>query len=62
MADTLGDMIPNYSVLYHIFQAFKEHVDLENQKKSTKSSPDFINFIKAGTTPQLNQKFSKKKL
>ena len=48
------------SVLCHIFQAFKEHVDLENQKKSTKSSPDFINFIKAGTTPQLNQKFSKK--
>ena len=34
---------------------------MENQKKSTKSSPDFINFIKAGTTPQLNQKFSKKK-
>ena len=35
-------------------------MDLKNQKKSTKTLPDFMNFIRAGTTPQLNQKFSKK--
>ena len=48
------------SVLSHIYQAFKEHLDSQNQNKLNKSSPNSILFVKAGSTPQLNQMLSRK--
>ena len=54
------DTLRHISVLSHIYQAFKEHLDSQNQNKLNKSSPNSILFVKAGSTPQLNQMLSRK--